>query len=87
MSQQSLACRVCGFLEESPPWGTDGKTPTFEFCVCCGVEHGYEDCTLDGVRRYRQRWLDGGARWFHPKFIPDNWIVDEQLASSPTDFK
>jgi hypothetical protein len=40
-------CRVCGLDQQSPPWGVDGKSPTYAICDCCGVEFGYEDSTRE----------------------------------------
>ena len=87
MEDDSLACRVCGLLNDEPPWGADGKTPSFEICVCCGAEYGYEDCTLEGARKYRQSWLASGAMWDTPRFKPDGWNSDEQLANIPQQFR
>lgn len=54
-------CRVCGLRQGSPPWGEDGKTPSFEICDCCGVEFGYEDASPKAAEAYRQAWLARGA--------------------------
>jgi len=47
-------CRVFGALQSDPPWGETGKDPSFDICDCCGVEFGYEDATLSGLKRYRE---------------------------------
>ncbi len=49
-------CRVCGLAQGDPPWGADGRTPSFNICDRCGVEFGHEDCTPEGVLRYREKW-------------------------------
>lgn len=59
-SKEIRYCRVCGLKYEEPPWGFDGKTPSFEICQCCGVEFGYEDATVVGVNRYRKKWISSG---------------------------
>lgn len=87
MADYNLACRVCGLLNEDPPWGADGKTPLFEYCLCCGVESGYGDATPTGAQRWRQRWIEGGAVWHEPRFKPNNWDMDEQFANIPPDFR
>lgn len=81
------ACRVCGFIDEDgePPWGVDGRQPTFFFCACCGVEFGYQDCSYEGVKQYRRTWLRDGAKWDNPKVKPANWNVVEQLENVSPD--
>lgn len=54
---QDHRCRVCGLAQATPPWGSDGATPTFEICDGCGTEFGYEDATPLGVARKRAAWL------------------------------
>jgi hypothetical protein len=80
-------CRVCGFEEPVPPWGEDGATPTFDFCDCCGVEFGYADSSLAGIRRYRERWLAEGAKWHSPQYKPEGWMLEEQLQHIPIQFR
>jgi hypothetical protein len=85
-------CRVCGFLyvEESPaelPWGEDGRSPSYGYCVCCGVEFGYQDASPVGARRWRTRWLDSGPQWHDPSAQPPGWNLDEQLAAIPEAFR
>ena len=79
-------CRVCGLANEEPPWGPDGRLPTFDICDCCGVEFGYEDNSPASTRAYRQRWLGLGASWFSPKDRPDLWELDAQLRRVPEGF-
>lgn len=76
-------CRVCGLKYEEPPWGIDGKAPSFEICECCGVEFGYEDGTVTAVKRYREKWISSGAEWFKRKFKPRDWDLKQQLANVP----
>lgn len=70
---QLYKCRVCGFPQADPPWGLDGRTPSFDICACCGVEFGYEDATAEGVERYRQEWLDsrGSCKGLNIQVPPD----------------
>lgn len=56
-----LICRVCGKIQDDPPWGEDGKCPNYDICDCCGVEFGYGDCTLTAIRASRERWLVNGG--------------------------
>jgi hypothetical protein len=74
-------------MYSEPPWGEDGQSPSFDICACCGAEFGYEDCQLAAVRRYREQWLSGGAKWWDPKFEPEGWSLDEQLRNVPPEFR
>jgi len=82
-----MACRVCGLLQLDPPWGEDGKNPSFEICACCGVEFGYEDVLLKSVHAYRKRWIEDGAQWVDKKAKPNNWNMTDQLENIPEVFK
>lgn len=84
--QNKDVCRVCGFVDDDPPWGEDGKSPTFAYCSCCGVEFGYQDASLAGIRKFRDEWIRDGAPWSDPEFKPSNWDLDKQLSSIPADF-
>jgi hypothetical protein len=86
MHNDLFHCRVCGLRLEEPPWGEDGRTPLFDLCPCCGVEFGYQDASLKGVRAYRSRWLEQGAPWDMPKQRPADWNLDEQLAQIPQSY-
>jgi hypothetical protein len=81
------ACRVCGLLQDEPPWGEDGTIATFEICACCGVQFGYEDCTPATTRSYRAKWLADGARWFDARQAPSEWLLDVQLTNIPQGFR
>ena len=76
---EELQCRVCGLQQAEPPWGEDGKSPTFDICDCCGVEFGYEDSLSAGVERYRAEWLKKGAPWLRPSARPPDWSLERQL--------
>ncbi|HWQ31398.1 MAG TPA: hypothetical protein VNQ79_00830 [Blastocatellia bacterium] len=87
LNEESLYyCRVCGYREDDSPWGDDGKSPTFNFCRCCGVEFGYQDSSLTGIRKYRQEWIQVGALWFDPESKPEGWSLDEQMKNIPAEF-
>lgn len=85
--KEYIYCRVCGLRYNSPPWGVDGLTPTFEVCDCCGVEFGYEDSTLSGIRNYRENWVENGAEWSNPKLKPPDWNLEKQLKNVPREFR
>jgi hypothetical protein len=80
-------CRVCGLHHLDPPWGDDGKCPTYEICDCCGVEFGYEDATLEGVKKARSEWLAKGSQWFSPEARPSDWDQEAQLRLVPPEFR
>ncbi|MBO1348914.1 MAG: hypothetical protein EBE86_016690 [Hormoscilla sp. GUM202] len=52
-----------------------------------GVDFGYQDAKLTGIKKYRERWLSQGAPWFWPKAKPENWDLEEQLQQIPTAFR
>ena len=79
-------CRVCGLYIQDLPWGEDGSSPTYEICACCGVEFGYEDSTLESIRKYRKEWIDGGAVWFESSEKPPSWNLAKQLKNVPSMF-
>jgi len=85
-NEEKYFCRVCGYKYLKPPWGEDGKTPLFEYCDCCGVEFGYGDSTLKSIRKHREKWLSGGAKWLNEKNKPDGWDLKEQLKKIPDAF-
>lgn len=85
--KNSKYCRVCGLSQEDLPWGEDGKTPSFEICHCCGVEFGYEDSSVDCVKRFRADWILKGSNWFDDKEKPPNWNLKEQLKNIPEEFR
>ncbi|OCG77231.1 hypothetical protein A9G42_01005 [Gilliamella sp. Nev6-6] len=76
-------CRVCGLEQSEPQWGIDGESPTYNICECCGVEFGYEDSTLIGIRTYRDKWIKSGAKWNCVKYQPISWSLNKQLANVP----
>ena len=86
-SRNAHSCRVCGLYLEEPPWGSDGSTPLFEHCPCCGVEFGYQDATAQGARAYREAWLANGANWDEPHAKPTPWDVAAQLQCIPPEFR
>lgn len=79
-------CRVCGLYNDDFPWGEDGSSPSYNICPCCGVEFGYEDYTVESVKRYRMIWIRNGAIWFIPKEKPQGWNLDIQLKKIPQQF-
>ena len=82
MPSDALCCRVCGWPQAEPPWGPDGKTPSFAICDCCGVEFGYEDCSEQSAARYRQAWIVSGAPWHDERKRPPDWRIPQWLGLS-----
>lgn len=80
-------CRVCGFYLNNPPWGNDGESPSYEICPCCGVEFGNEDYTIESIKKYRNKWLTEGAKWFSPEKKPVNWNKESQYNDIPTKYR
>lgn len=78
-------CLVCGLDlrgVDDPPWGTSGEDPSYNFCPCCGVEFGYGDSSLTGIRTWRERWLLDPA-WATPLARPADWSLQDQLSQLP----
>lgn len=74
-------CRVCGWPQEVAQHGSDGASPSFDFCDCCGVEFGYGDVTLVGIINHRQTWVKAGCPWQNPQAKPASWDLNEQLTN------
>jgi hypothetical protein len=83
----SYYCRVCGLAQKEPPWGADGRTPSFNYCDCCGVEFGYQDATVHAAKAFRRKWLERGAPWSTPKSKPNYWNLDAQLKNIAEEFR
>ena len=79
-------CRVCGLWHDPPSWGEDGQSPDYTFCACCGVEAGYQDCTPDAARAFREKWLAREAPWDEPRARRVDWDLNEQLRHIPPGF-
>jgi hypothetical protein len=86
-NQEEYMCRVCGLLQEEKPWGEDGKTPSFDMCLCCGSDFGYEDCSPSSAKLAREKWLSKNELWNIPRFKPANWSLEEQLAQIPSEYQ
>jgi len=52
METDSFYCRVCSLYLGYQPWGEDGRTPSYN-SLCCGVEFGYEDDSIPGIKLLR----------------------------------
>ncbi len=89
MTDYKHICRVCGYWDIDEPWGEDGKNPTFFYCPCCGVEHGYQDILPSSTKKFRQKWLENGAKWKwdEKERRPENWNLEEQLKNIPEEYK
>ena len=75
-------CRVCGLeYTDYYPWGEDGQSATYDICVCCGCEFGYDDdenASGKGTFAYRQEWFDKGIPLNAPnsEYLPTYWTVN-----------
>lgn len=79
MMAQGFLCPVCGYNDASAPPYADGQDDWYqEICPSCGTQFGYDDCTSTH-QELRQRWLDGGARWWSPGPQPPDFKGVEQL--------
>ena len=81
-------CYVCGFdYTSDKPWGEDGESPDQSGCVCCGVQFGYEDLTVQNLVDYRKKWLSTGARWINESFRPEHWSFEKQFVNVPMKYR
>jgi hypothetical protein len=79
MMAQGFLCPVCGYNDTLAPPYADGQDDWYqEICPSCGTQFGYDDCTRTH-HELRQRWLDGGARWWSPDPQPPNFNGVDQL--------
>ncbi|WP_432287288.1 hypothetical protein SLT36_10455 [Aminobacter sp. BA135] len=84
-------CRVRGF-DHFPdwPWAEDGKQPSYDICLCCGVQFGYEDETANGCYASRKNWVETRqcGFWSLPTMKPPpDWSPSRQLRQVPADFR
>lgn len=86
-SRDLCRCRVCGLELSEGPWGNGGRSPSYDYCPCCGVEFGYADASVLGAQRFREAWLREGAIWSEPDERPCRWVLDEQLSGVPEKFR
>jgi hypothetical protein len=75
-------CAWCVEGVDNPPWGMSGEDPSYSLCPCCGVEFGYGDASLAGMRRWREQWLQDPG-WQRPLLRPAGWTVNRQIAQLP----
>lgn len=86
LPDELMVCRVCGLRHDTPPWGYDGHSPSFEICPCCGTEFGYDDTTRAGVLRRRAIWRETDFKWTEPAFCPSGWDKAAQMEQIPADY-
>ncbi|MDY6024791.1 hypothetical protein [Bergeyella zoohelcum] len=79
-------CRVCGF-DNYPDCFWTNDIPYYIICPCCGCESGNEDYSIEVVKRYREKWINGGADWVEPKEKPEKWNKEEQFKNIPQGYK
>ena len=81
-------CRVCGFDNiDYFPWGKDGTCPEYTYCLCCGVEAGNQDYSIQSIREFRDSWLTNGAKWDDPEKKPVGWDIENSLSRIPGVFR
>jgi hypothetical protein len=80
-------CPVCGYPDLDEPAYYENGAPNYDICSACGFQSGYHD---DGVwfnepeirdihKKYRDKWIAGGMKFKHTKYIPTNWDPVRQL--------
>lgn len=83
-------CRVCGWLFPSAAWDEDGE-PSYGICSACGCEAGNHDWNLESTRRYRERWIKDGMKWWYPdpklEPRPKHWNPVKQMENIPPEWR
>jgi hypothetical protein len=82
-------CPTCGYEQDEDPW--KGKSPSFEICLSCGTQFGYQDAIRftgtevqikDRYDELRKKWIEGGMKWSSVStiyIVPENWNPKRQL--------
>src|SRR5262245_11560797 len=56
---------------------------SYDVCICCGFEFGYDDEPGASVgstfEEHLAKWLADGAVWFYPDKKPPGWTIEEQM--------
>lgn len=88
MHSKLKTCRICGFkYDDFYPWGENGDTASFEICDCCGVTFGYEDSNKQAAIKYREKWIDDGAKWNDLSCKPNDWDLQCMLDNISDEYK
>lgn len=86
----STFCPVCGLDLKFKAWD-NGMPKDDEICPCCGTQFGYHDSTWNKNplihSELRQKWINGGMRWWSDNSPPKNWDPKEQLENIPPEFR
>lgn len=70
-------CRTCGYYDEKEPFYKsygDKIYPTYNICVCCFSEAGYDD-----GKGFREIWLKKGALFYEETQQPKDWSYKKAL--------
>ncbi|MGX4765260.1 hypothetical protein ACWH4V_05635 [Bacillus mojavensis] len=71
-------CPVCGFKGLTEPAYDDRGNHSYEICLCCGFQFGFDDYEMtsedgsylepsESITAYRKKWLAAGAVIFSPE--------------------
>lgn len=85
-SNENNRCRICGLDQEEPLLGSNGDSPLYFICDCCGSESGNDDDSVKACRDYRKNWIAKGALWCSPKNKPSGWSLEAQMKQIPSKF-
>ncbi|WP_255292082.1 hypothetical protein [Bacillus cereus] len=76
----NFKCLVCGFDELLEPPYDEDEDPSYEICPCCGFQFGYDDLDQGYTFvKYREKWLDSGAKWFSSARKPNKWFLEKKF--------
>jgi hypothetical protein len=78
-------CPVRGYDGLDEPAFDDVGAPSFDRCVCCGTQFGYDDARTPHAA-LREKWVAKGMPW-HSRVEPPplNWDPIKQLLAGAFD--
>jgi rubredoxin len=84
--REKYPCRICG-LDFKSSVRDEYDLPQYDICPACGAEVGADDETLEEVQKFRQEWLETGARWWSPtRYAPPEWNPQEEMKNIPPEW-
>ena len=86
---ENKICRVCGYKYYNFfPWGESGQYSSFDICHCCGTTFGYQDFTIEAIKRQRKLWIEEmECKWRDPEYKPKGWSLEESLKNIPEKYR